>query len=112
MHISQLPHKGQYVAVMRKIRALPADARCIDTFSGWHRIERPAGEIRAHARRALDRRINDRGGRREDSEPVPIDLQRDAWDLDGILTKRMRVYQFRTPMMRERFGHLLARHDD
>jgi hypothetical protein len=36
----------------------------------------------------------------------------DARSLEDILQRRVRVYQFATPMMRERFGHLLASRDE
>lgn len=40
-----------------------------------------------------------------------ISLRRDASRLRDI-ARRVRVYQFETQLCRERFGHLLARHDD
>lgn len=112
MHISELPAKGAYARFLRQLRAADPDAWAIDPMADWARVRRPVREIHAAARRALDYRINSRGGRAEDSEPIDIDLQRDARDLDDILRRRVRVYQFRTPMMRARFGHLLARRDD
>lgn len=38
-------------------------------------------------------------------------LRRDAYRLQDM-ARRVRVYQFETPLCRERFGHLLARYDD
>ena len=69
-------------------------------------------QVRAQFRKALDKRINSRGGNDADNEPMDIELVRDARALDDMLQRRIRVYQFATPMMRARFGHLLARHDD
>ena len=112
MHISALPSKGAYAAILRKLREADPDAWAVDPFSGWARCRAQVSTIRAHARRALDRRINSRGGLEEDNEPIDCDLMRDARDLDDCTQRRIRVYHFRTPMMRERFGHLLARHDD
>ena len=40
-----------------------------------------------------------------------VSLRRDAHRLQDI-ARRVRVYQFETPLCRERFGHLLARYDD
>lgn len=112
MHISQLPDKGRYAKFLRQLAAADPDAIAIDPLSGWMKHRRSVREIRADARRALDRRINSRGRNEAANVPMDLDLQRDAWDLDAILRRRVRVYQFRTQEMRERFGHLLARHDD
>lgn len=110
--ISDLPSKGVYARFLRTLRAAAPDVRTIDPMSGWMRHERTVREIRADARLALDRRINARGGNHAANEPMPLDLERDARDLDACLRHRVRIYQWRTELMRARFSHLLASRDD
>lgn len=64
---------------------------------------------------ALHRRINLKGGLSEQGRKYDADYQtglmRDARRLEDI-RRRVRVYQFETPQLRQRFSHLLARYDD
>jgi hypothetical protein len=64
---------------------------------------------------ALFRRIDDKAGiehsGRKHSDQYQTGLMRDAYRLRDI-RNRIRVYQFETPELTRRFGHLLARHDD
>lgn len=110
--IADLPDKGAYARFLRTLAGLDPQQWVIDPMSDWHRVRKPAGQVRVEARAALDRRINARGGAEWRNEPIDIDLIRDARDLDDITRRRIRVYQFRTAFMRARFGHRLARHDD
>ncbi len=71
-----------------------------------------ADEMRRQMRVALDKRINIRGGRPADNDPVDIGWLRDARSLDDIIRRRVRVYQFERPEMRAKFGHLLASYND
>lgn len=107
--LSRLPAPGAYVTAWKRIKALPDAAQVL---LGRMDGIRPAAEVRADFGRALDRRINSRGGDEAANVPMDIDLVRDARDLDDMVRRRIRVYQFRTPLMRERFGHLLASSGD
>jgi hypothetical protein len=79
--------------------AKPLDA------AGWHR----------DFISALFRRIDNKAGieqfGRKHSDQYQMGLKRDAYRLRDI-RNRIRVYQFETPELTRRFGHLLAHHDD
>lgn len=65
---------------------------------------------------AMNRRINSRGnlcqsGRRM-SDEYQNALRGDVQDLREKLTQRIRIYQFRTDIMRKRFGHILDSYSD
>lgn len=109
-HLANLPSPGAYAAACRKLAALPADARVKEP--GWAGGIVSAAEMRRQVRKALDRRINIRGGQPEANEEIDIGLQRDARRLDDILNHRGRVYQFESQLCKDRFSHLLARYDD
>lgn len=103
-HLSSLPSPGAYARACRQLAALPPDALVKGVVS--------ASEMRRQVRQALDRRINIRGGQPEANVPLDIGLVRDAYRLDDIKQRRIRVYQFESDLCRARFGHMLARHDD
>ena len=114
-HIKDAPHKGAYASYLRKLRAAcvdDPDGWAMDRMSGWPATRKPLQQIRREARGALDRRINARVGDLAANAPMDWDLVRDARDLDDRLRRRVRVYQWRTELMRERFWHLLSRYDD
>lgn len=106
--IAALPEKGAYVAAWRKLNAMPDHAQVATDWTGG----RPAAQVRREFRRALDARINARGGLDAANDPIPVELVRDARRLDEIRRMRIRHYHFETPLCQRRFGHLLARHDD
>lgn len=110
-HLASLPNPGGYARLWRKLLALPPEAH------GTHPLDRMRGlvsvaDLLAEFRVALQRGINVRGGKPEDNEPIDVGWVRDRNRLEDIQQRRVRVYQFERPEMRERFGHLLARHDD
>jgi hypothetical protein len=106
--IAALPEKGAYVAAWKRLNAMPVDGQVSVDWMG----PRPVAQVRRDFRLALDRRINLRGGMPEANVPIDIGLVRDAYRLDDILKRRVRVYQFESELARKRFGHLLASHDD
>jgi hypothetical protein len=114
-HIKDAPQKWAYASYLRKLRAAcVADQYgwAMDHMSGWPATRKPLQQIRREARQALDRRINARVGDLAANAPMDWDLIRDARDLHDRLRHRVRVYQWRTELMRERFWHLLSRYDD
>lgn len=117
MKASELPDPGGYVwAVVMARAALRRGKHVVWGRPGFGREWRTEAEFNAEFFRALTRRINARGapeptGRKHTPE-YQLDLKRDARDLSNILTRRIRVYQFRTPTFRARFAHLLSRYDD
>lgn len=114
-HIKDAPHKGAYASYLRKLRAACAadpDGWALDHMSGWPSTRKPLQQIRREVRGALDRRINARAGDLAANAPMDIDLIRDARDLDDRLRLRVRVYQWRTALMREMFPHLLVSRDE
>lgn len=110
MSIRDLPSPGAYARAWRTVKGLPAGARV--KHPDWARGTVTASEMLAEMRRALQRRINIRGGKPQDNDPMPIELVRDSRRLDDILRRRVRVYQFESDECRARFSHLLARMDD
>lgn len=109
-HLAALPSPGAYAKAWRAVVALPAAARVKEP--GWAGGVISAAEMRAKMRKALDLRINIRGGDLAACDPIDIGWVRDARRLDDILKRRIRVYQFERPEVRAKFGHLLASHND
>lgn len=107
--IAALPDKGAYVAAWKRLNAMPDDGR---VNVSWDRSCEPVADVKRDFRRALDKRINLRGGMPEANVPIDINLVRDARALDDRLVRRIRVYRFDSPKMNRRFGHLLASRDD
>lgn len=107
-HLQRLPNPGAYAKFLRELRTLPSHAPV--RFSWSHIVT--AEMARREVRLALDRRINERGGRPEANVEMDIGLVRDARRLADMRLHRVRVYQFESELCRRRFGHLLARHDD
>lgn len=107
MNIRDLPAKGAYVAAWKRLKALPDHAPVSTDWTG----ARPAAQVRREFRRALDARINERGGLATANVEIDVGLQRDARRLDDIRQRRVRVYQFESELCRRRFGHLLASRD-
>lgn len=107
-YLAQLPEPGRYVALWRAVKAMGPNQ--------WFKLDwahRVNGE---QARRvfdlALQRRINIRGGRPQDNEPIDIGLVRDCRRVHEILNQRIRHYQFESKIFRLKFIHLLSRYDD
>ncbi|MBC7621253.1 MAG: hypothetical protein H7293_20090 [Candidatus Saccharibacteria bacterium] len=107
--LAELPSKGAYAKAWKFLKSMPVDGMVT---LRKHESPKPVVYARAEFRKALDHRINARAGDYEANVGIDIELQRDARALDDLLVRRIRVYQFATPMMRERFGHLLSSHDD
>ena len=83
----------------------------------WAGVPLDAAGFRREFTDALDRRINakaglDRPRGRRDSDDHRRALVQDRADLQARLRSRVRIYQFRTPEFRGRFGHLLCDRDD
>lgn len=108
------PHASTYLAFRRKVAAFFAehpDGRIWPAYAhrGWN-----LAEWRADNGRALDRRISGMDPAPEtkaDGSDYQRALIQDQHDLRNI-RNRIRVYQFRTRAVRERFGYLLSRYDD
>lgn len=116
MKITELPHKGEYVRMIREVRA--AFARGVKTvrlgYDQFYTREQWERVIWI----ALNQRINSRGGLGADCQcETCVDpdqmarFYRDQQRLRNI-HKRIRVYQFETEECRRRFGHLLSHYDD
>ena len=80
----------------------------ISTESDWHRW------FARHMQDRINRKVPDpRKGYRKAGPDFERACFQDRDDLDRLLRRRVRVYQFRTRAVRERFGHLLTdRKDD
>lgn len=108
-------HVHDYLAFVREARAILARGGRVRLH--WAGRDLDADGFRRELRRALDSRINAKAepdrprGRRDDPDHVRA-LRQDQRDLRDRVARRVRVYQFRTPEVRRRFGHLLARYDD
>lgn len=112
-HLAALPAPGLYARAWRRLINAPA-GKFVD-------LGFPRGMVRADValadfRRALDLRVNARGGiertGRKMTERYQTDLMRDARLLDDHFTYRVRVHRFALPEMNKRFAHLLAIPDD
>lgn len=107
------PQPGAYAKAWARIRHAGSDAMFQ---MGWPRGVVDRETLVREYGEALDRRINLRGGQlplgRKLTERYQTDLRRDARDLEGWLTQRIRVYGFRCKELNHRFSHVLARSDD
>ena len=108
MHITELPAKGAYVAAWRRINDLPDQAPVRTDWTG----SRPAWLVRNEFAKALQARINERGGLSRANEPMDIGLVRDARRIEDIKVRRIRHYQFESDLCRRRFSHLLSNRND
>jgi hypothetical protein len=108
------PEPAKYVAWVRR-QDEQASLGCPVPRPSWPHSALSPVQWQREKWSALDRRINLRGGaapkwRRLD--PMhQTELRRDQQALAKI-RERIRVYQFATPEVRRRFGHLLSRYDD
>lgn len=117
MDIADRPNKAKYVAWIRACRA--AFARVPDGTAlrfGYDR-EMARAEWEGWTWRALNARINSRGGldtcrcRTCRDENEMMRYRRDQMALHDIHA-RIRVYGFETKRVKQRFGHLLSKYDD
>jgi hypothetical protein len=112
--LRDLPAPGAYVAAWKRANAVVAAGGTVRT--SWAGADLDAAAWRRNVRDALDRRINARGGLVQTGRKweylYQLELERDARAIQARLTRRVRVYQFGTPEIRKRFGHLLSRYDD
>ena len=117
--ICNSPKAGWYVGEWRRGKALTAAGGTVRT--SWAGSDLDAAGFDRFMMDALNARINLRGGlmslggplnARKGTTEYQCDLRRDVRSLRDILHTRLRVYQFSTPEMTKRYGHLLARYDD
>lgn len=96
-----------HVAINRKGR-LAVETRVPRFIATYH--PRPDGTVTTvtYTNGTDGRRI---GWRKLDGE-YQTRLRRDAYRVRDIVRDRVRVYQFETPEIRRRYGHLLSRYDD
>lgn len=103
-------HVREMLALYRRAFAHSAGGGTVKLH--WNDEPMDAAAWRREFCQALDRRINLKAGivpaGRRASEGHQTDLRRDQHDLHATIGQRVRVYQFRTPEVRRRFGHLLA----
>lgn len=112
-----VPGFGHWVSVKSYVTAIrKAKANLDETFSYSLTCWTPCTgrEIMEQFRAGIHERINEAldipwTRKRKDSWQAAI--VRDRHRLEDI-RRRIRVYQFETPEMMRRFGHLLARYDD
>jgi len=112
-----IPNPGDYARAWRALNTMDASRKVtvpgwVVGMPGWGNMTRNAGEVLSRVRSAMDARINARAGVTVREHRNHIGLVRDAQRLRDIAERRVRVYQFETRNARERFSHLLARHDD
>ena len=103
-HAINLPSPGAYVRAWRRVKESPEGSLFkLD----WMRQHVPRLEVLRELDQALQRRINIRGGREEDNEPIPAEWLRDCRRVHEKLQHRIIVRQFETEECRQRFAHLL-----
>lgn len=103
-----------YYRWLREVqRQLAAGVRVRTTWSG--EAHTPT-TFRAELWRAIERRINERGGGlpagRKWSNAYYWQAWRDSRRIQDRVLRRVRIYQFETPEAHRRFGHLLSSHGD
>jgi hypothetical protein len=109
------PAPGHYLAAIRRADAITAAGGTMRT--NWAGSDLDAAAWQREKSRALHARINAKGGitysRYNDPHTTGLHTGfiRDRIALDNI-RKRVRVYQFETRAVRERFSHLLSSYDD
>ena len=114
-HLSRLPAPGQYARYVRQISALilvhGPTARTKDPGDPFGRVV-PLADIKTDACRALQRRINIRGGMDAANDPMPDTLLADARAINDYKAKRIRFYYLGSPKLRTRYADWIARSDD
>lgn len=103
-HAINLPSPGAYVQAWRRVKLAPAD-QCFKL--DWMRPRVPRDDVLREFDQALQRRINIRGGRHEDNDPIPAEWIRDCRRVHDKLQHRIIIRQFETEECRLRFAHLL-----
>jgi hypothetical protein len=103
------------LAIVGRLAGKPVTAAELTGTLGLLRVLRRRGELSRLAylvNVAINRKagISDVACRKQDPD-YQARLRRDAWRLRDI-ARRVRVYQFETPEVRDRFSHLLSRYDD
>lgn len=109
------PEPGAYLGAIRRARAILAAGGTIRM--DWAGSPLNAEQFESEVHAAIHRRINAKGGAQYSryNDPhergVHIGFRRDAQSL-AALKQRVRIYQFTTRAVRERFSHLLASYED
>lgn len=106
-HLKKLPRPGWYAAGWRRVVAADPAMRVKDPFDDFGRLI-SAGELRAKMLKALDKRINTRGGHEAANKAIPIELWRDAWAVNDYRARRVRFYDLGSKIGKKRCGHLVA----
>lgn len=109
---------GEYLAFVRQAFATTAAGGTVKL--SWCNPSLDATGWRREFRSALNNRINAKGGVEPMSRYCPPNLN-PAYNYSGFvrdqqrlkdIRRRVRVYQFETRAVRERFGHLLSSYDE
>lgn len=99
-------------AVKRVKEAKPGTVFKLD----WHTTRTKEEFLAEYYDRIINNAINARGGiefkGRKFDDDYQVNLRRDKQLLEQIRNTRIRVYQFNTPEIKARFGHLLASRED
>jgi hypothetical protein len=104
-HAINLPHPGAYAKAWKTAKQAPQNARFRIS---WDRHNETRETVLRDFEKALQARINIRGNRPEDNEPMPAEWIRDYHAVENRIEKRVRVYAFETKACRRRFPHLLS----
>jgi hypothetical protein len=100
----------RYLSWLRTARDALGEGRRV--YTNWSTVHKAPESFQAELRRAIDTRINLRGGEapkgRKDSLDYEAQARRDQGRIHDKLRRRARVYQFETAEARRRYGHLLS----
>ena len=111
-YMSNYPKHSEYLASCRKAFEITASGGTVKLF--WDSSPLDAAGWKREFLRALHRRINAKEGPydiwRKQMPDYQLCMARDRARLREI-RRRVRVYEFETPEMRKRFGHLLSGYD-
>jgi hypothetical protein len=108
------PRVGAYVRFWKRLKEVDPETRV--PCAAWDHSE-TAGEALRGFSRAVNNRINSRGGLdtprgRNDNTDYYWQEYRDKRAIEDHNIRRVRIYQFETSEARRRFSNLLSRYDE
>lgn len=108
---AHLGYHRDYLAMCRRAERAFAEGRRVHF--GYGGTPMDEHEFWRAFRRALHRRITGQLPAWRRLDPAyQVALQRDANRIRDRVQHRVRIYQFETPELRRRFGHLLSSYDE
>jgi len=105
MQIINAPHASAYVAAWKKVKS--ASPETLFNVS-WGRPTESKTAVLKDFQKALQNRINCRGGKPENCDLIPAEWIRDYIRVHDKIKNRVAIHQFETKACKKRFAHLLS----